>query len=99
MGEIRIQNLDVVYKAEEGNSVLDLDLENDVDHPNDCGGNCACSTCKIIVISGSENLSEQEEEEREILEAYGWNPDEYRLACQCFIEEGGDVVLNLPNPE
>ena len=32
MREIRIQNLDVVYKAEEGNSVLDLNLENDVDH-------------------------------------------------------------------
>ena len=93
MSEIRIQNLDVVYKAEEGNSVLDLNLENDVDHPNDC------ATCKIVVISGSENLSEQEEEEREILEAYGWNPDEYRLACQCFVEEDGEVVLSLPEPE
>jgi len=99
VGEIRIENLDIVYKAEEGNSILDLNLENDVDHTNDCGGNCACSTCKIVVISGSENLSDQEEEERDILEAYGWNADEYRLACQCFVEEDGDIVLNLPDPE
>ena len=99
MGEIRIENLDIVYKAEEGNSILDLNLENDVDHANDCGGNCACSTCKIVVISGNENLSDQEEEERDILEAYGWNADEYRLACQCFVEEDGDIVLNLPDPE
>ena len=44
-------------------------------------------------------MGPQEEEERDILETYGWSPDEYRLACQCFIEESGDIVLNLPEPE
>ena len=68
MGEIRIENLDVTYKAEEGSSILDLNLENNIDHTNDCGGNCACSTCKIVIVSGGQNLSEQEEEERDILE-------------------------------
>ena len=99
MGEIRIQNLDVIYNAEEGDSILDLDLENNVDHTNDCGGSCACSPCKIVIVSGRENLSEQEEEEKDILEAYGWNPDEYRLACQCIVVEGGNIVFNLPEPE
>ena len=32
MGEIRIENLDVTYKAEEGSSILDLNLENNIDH-------------------------------------------------------------------
>ena len=97
---IRTNNEKVCVEVPEGSTLMQAAREADLrEIPADCGGNCACSTCKIAVISGSENLSEQEEEEREVLESYGWNPDEYRLACQCFVEEDGDVVLSLPDPE
>ena len=99
MGSVRIENLDLTYPAAPGASILDLDLENGMDHPSDCGGNCACSTCKIAVVSGGEHLSEQSEDERDTLDAYGWDPDEYRLACQCILERDGEVVIRLPEPE
>ncbi len=96
---IRYENINVEYEVEVGNSILDADLENGVDHTNDCGGNCACSTCKVIVVSGREFLSPQKEDERDTLDAYGWDPDGYRLACQCIVQEEGQVVLNMPEPE
>lgn len=99
MGVIRYENLNVEYEAEAGRSILDADLDNGVDHTNDCGGNCACSTCKVVVVSGAGLLSPQGEDERNTLDAYGWNPDEYRLACQCVVEGEGRIVLRMPEPE
>ena len=54
MSIIRYENLDVEYETEIGDSILDADMDNGVDHTCDCGGNCACSTCKVTVISGAE---------------------------------------------
>ncbi len=99
MGLIRIENLGVVRPVETGISILDADLAGDVDHPHDCGGNCACSTCKIVVLSGGELLSPQQDDERDTLDAYGWDPDAFRLACQCIIEGEGNIVIRLPEPE
>ncbi|MDA0999761.1 MAG: 2Fe-2S iron-sulfur cluster-binding protein [bacterium] len=99
MAKIRIESLDLSYNAEKGESILDANLEQDVDHPHDCGGNCACSTCKIIVVSGGEHLSPQDEDEFDTLDAYGWEPGDYRLACQCLIQEDGEIVIRLPEPE
>lgn len=99
MASIRIRTFEVAHDAEVGNTILETNLENDIDHPNDCGGNCACSTCKVIIISGNEFLSEQDEDERDTLEAFGWDPNEYRLSCQCVIEGEGEIVLEFPEEE
>ncbi|MEE9275463.1 MAG: 2Fe-2S iron-sulfur cluster-binding protein [bacterium] len=95
MGTIRIENLDVAYEVEAGVSILEANLEKNVDHEHDCGGNCACSTCKISILSGGELLSPQEEDERDTLDAYGWDPDEFRLACQCIVKREGEIVIHL----
>lgn len=99
MASIRIRTFEVAHDAEVGNTILETNLKNDIDHPNDCGGNCACSTCKVIIISGNEFLSEQDEDERDTLEAFGWDPNEYRLSCQCVIEGEGEIVLEFPEEE
>ena len=99
MASIRIQNLDVVHDAEIGSTILGANLENEVDHTNDCGGNCACSTCKVVVISGGELLSEQQEDERDTLDTYGWEPDDFRLSCQCVIEGEGEIVIEFHEDE
>ena len=99
MASIRIQNLDVSHEAEVGSTILETNLENDVDHLNDCGGNCACSTCKVVVVSGGEILSEQQEDERDTLDAYGWDPDDFRLSCQCVLEGEGEIVIRFPDED
>lgn len=99
MAKIRISNLKVGYEARPGDSLLDLNLDGGVDATFDWGGNCACSTCKVVVQSGRECLSPQGPDERETLEAYGWDPDERRLSCQARLEREGEVVLFMPDPE
>lgn len=99
MAKIRIEGLDLAYEAAKGESILDTNLEQGVDHPNDCGGNCACSTCKIVVVSGGEHLSPQDEDEFDTLDVYGWEPADYRLACQCVVQGEGEVVIKMPEPE
>ena len=57
-----------------------------------CGGGGTCSTCRVKVVVGSENLSPIGENEI----AYDLGPD-VRLACQAHVE--GDVgvrVLVIP---
>jgi 2Fe-2S ferredoxin len=50
-----------------------------------CGGNCACSTCHVYVLEGASSLSEQEEDEEDILDkAFDVRPTS-RLSCQSKI--------------
>ena len=50
-----------------------------------CGGNCACSTCHVYVVEGLGSLSDQEEEEEDILDkAFDVKPTS-RLGCQAKI--------------
>jgi 2Fe-2S ferredoxin len=76
-------------------SILDIALKNNISLEHNCGGNCACTTCHIIVRSGAENLSEMEEDEEDKLDqAPGLTPYS-RLGCQSVVS--GDVVVEIPD--
>jgi 2Fe-2S ferredoxin len=49
-------------------SILDVALHFGVHLEHACGGNCACTTCHVIVRSGDNNLSEMEECEEDRLD-------------------------------
>jgi ferredoxin len=51
----------------------------------------ACGSCAIKILSGSENLSEMTFDERDFLESITYDPQEYRLACQCRVY--GDIKI------
>ena len=60
-----------------------------------CGGVCACSTCHVYVLKGSELLSEIEDEENDILDkAFDVRADS-RLGCQCTIEKDGVIEVEI----
>lgn len=75
-------------------SLLDIAIENGLTLEHNCGGNCACTTCHVIVREGEENLSEMEEDEEDKLDqAPGLTPYS-RLGCQCVVQ--GDVTVEIP---
>lgn len=75
-------------------SILDIALGNGVKLEHNCGGNCACTTCHVIIREGAENLSEMEEDEEDRLDqAPGLTPYS-RLGCQAVVE--GDVTVEIP---
>ena len=76
-------------------SLLDVALNFGIDLEHACGGNCACTTCHVIVKEGEENLSEMDEDEADKLDEAPGLTIHSRLGCQCVVK--GDVVVEIPN--
>ena len=76
-------------------SLLDIALDAGVAIEHACGGNCACTTCHVIIREGAQNLSPMGDEEADRLDtAWDVGPDS-RLACQAVVK--GDVVCEVPS--
>jgi len=76
-------------------SLLDVALNFGVELEHACGGNCACTTCHVIVIQGEQNLSAMEEQEADRLELAAGLTLRSRLACQAVVL--GDVTVEIPD--
>lgn len=78
-------------------SILDILLGHHIHIEHACGGNCACTTCHVIVKSGFNKLSESSEQEEDLLDkAPGLTPTS-RLACQAVIEDpDAEIVVVVP---
>jgi ferredoxin, 2Fe-2S len=61
---------------------------------HDCGGNASCTTCRVEVQSGGENLSEIDFDEQDLLDREALSEPWHRLGCQAKIL--GDVVVRVP---
>jgi 2Fe-2S ferredoxin len=75
-------------------SLLDVAKHFDVPLEHACGGNCACTTCHVIVRTGAANLSEMEDDEADRLDTAWDLTTDSRLGCQAVVK--GDVVCELP---
>jgi 2Fe-2S ferredoxin len=95
MPKITFANIDRTCEASEGQSILDVAIENDVPLQHACGGFCACTTCHVHVKSGQENLSEMEELEEDRIDMATQVTPRSRLGCQARIR--GDVVVDIVN--
>ncbi|MEW5795249.1 MAG: 2Fe-2S iron-sulfur cluster-binding protein [Candidatus Zixiibacteriota bacterium] len=84
----------VEVQVDEGISVLDAALDNNIPLNHNCGGNCACSTCHVIVESGFETLNAVSDDEAEMLEEADNLTAQSRLACQCIVKS--DLVVRIP---
>lgn len=76
-------------------SLLDIALNFGVDLEHACGGNCACTTCHVIVKTGEENLTEMEEDEEDRLYMAEGLTLHSRLGCQAVVR--GDVTVEIPD--
>jgi 2Fe-2S ferredoxin len=94
MPKIRFLPLETEVEVDEGTPVLDAALDNNIFIEHNCGGNCACSTCHIIVEEGFESLDERSEDEMDMLDEAEGLTETSRLACQCKVKE--DLVVRIP---
>ena len=67
--------------APRGFSVLDISRMNRIPHASVCGGRARCSTCRVRVIAGLDQLPPASDAERAVLQRVG-APANVRLACQ-----------------
>tara|TARA_A200000159_G_scaffold121297_1_gene115513 strand:- start:358 stop:696 length:339 start_codon:yes stop_codon:yes gene_type:complete len=84
-----------VIEAEQGETVCQALLRNDIDIEHACEMSCACTTCHVIVREGFESLAEADELEEDYLDkAWGLEP-ESRLSCQAQVSDT-NLVVEIP---
>jgi len=76
-------------------SLLDIALNCGIDLEHSCGGNCACTTCHVIVKEGENNLTDMDEDEEDRLYMADGLTLHSRLGCQCVVT--GDLTVEIPD--
>jgi len=77
------------------NSILDVLLGHGVPLEHACGGNCACTTCHVIVKRGFTKLSEASEQEEDLLDKAPGLTMTSRLGCQAVVEDTAAEIVVL----
>ncbi|MEN2284007.1 2Fe-2S iron-sulfur cluster-binding protein [Algoriphagus sp. SE2] len=93
MPRIVIQNLfnrEINSKATD-RKVIELIHENGIDWMHACGKKGRCTTCKIILVEGGENLSPHTPAEEKFANQGRLKPNE-RLSCQATLCKGELIV-------
>lgn len=82
-----------IVEGEIGNTILQISLKNYIPHIHVCYGEAQCSTCRIEVLEGLENLSPRNSLEETMAKRKGWD-EKIRLACQT-IPKGNIKIRRL----
>lgn len=92
--KITFRPLNVTVEVPEGQSILESCETHRIPLEHSCGGNCACSTCHVIIRDGFDRLSLPEEDELDQLDEAAGLTLTSRLGCQAKIY--GDVEVEIP---
>ena len=85
--------------AGEGQSILEVALDNNIEIHHNCGMVCACSTCHIYLEKGEDHVPEITDREEDFIDR-ARNPKlNSRLGCQCVLEDGGSGTIELTVPD
>ena len=95
---IRKENSDEVLKVnfDDKTNLLELLNANNISISQSCDGNGICTTCRVYLLEGSENVSEKSEIEIEHSNDRGFSATE-RLCCQT--EVSGSIEIKVPETE
>lgn len=84
-----------VLEANNGETICDALLRNDIEIEHACEKSCACTTCHVVVREGFNSMEESDELEDDMLDkAWGLEPDS-RLSCQAVVGDE-DLVVEIP---
>lgn len=94
MPKILIQNLHnkEIFIKNENKNLLDIIHENYIDWMHACGGKGRCTTCKVQVLEGLQNFSDDSPAEMKFRNLNRLAANE-RLTCQSRIH--GDVIVKV----
>lgn len=81
-------------EVEENLTLLEAAKALGFDLNHDCGGNASCTTCRVEVQIGEDNLSEIDFDEQDLLDREALSEPWHRLGCQAKVL--GDVVVRVP---
>lgn len=89
----------VSVQAKSGQTILEVAHDNDIDIEGACGGECACSTCHIILSQESfDSLPPPDDDEVDMLDLAANVTDTSRLGCQVKLLKDRDSGLEIKIP-
>ena len=99
MAQVLFKPASVEISVEPGSRLIDVsDRHPEAKVPYSCRS-ASCGTCRVRVLEGMDALSVAEDDELEVLEAFG-SEDNVRLCCQLKLVQFSDrVVLEVVDPE
>ena len=86
----------MLFRSGKPESILDVAMNFGLHLEHACGGNCACTTCHVVVKKGKELLNEMDDDEADRLDMAADLQLNSRLGCQTVIEKPGEVVVEIP---
>jgi 2Fe-2S ferredoxin len=88
----------LTVNADEGDTILEVALKNDIELHHNCGGVCACSTCHVYLEKGESFVEEMSDKEEDFVDR-ARNPRlTSRLSCQCLLQQGeGELEVTIPD--
>lgn len=98
MGKITISNLEnlTLESNDSERSVLSVLQENYIDWMHACGAKGRCTTCKMIVTEGLNNLSAPNDAEIRFENMGKIKLEKERLSCQAKLI-GDSVIIKVPD--
>ncbi|KAF2203774.1 ferredoxin [Delitschia confertaspora ATCC 74209] len=87
------------FTVADGDNLLDIAQDNDLEMEGACGGSCACSTCHVIVESDHyDAMPEPDDDENDMLDLAFGLTETSRLGCQVHMSKELDgLVVRLPS--
>ncbi|MFQ5991310.1 MAG: 2Fe-2S iron-sulfur cluster-binding protein [Nitrospiraceae bacterium] len=83
--KVIFQPFDVMVQAKEGQTLLEVCEEHQLPLDHQCGGNCACSSCQVLIREGMKALSPIDEDEQDQLDDIEHLRPLSRLGCQARV--------------
>ena len=97
MGEkIQITINGKAVEVDAGSSILAASMRAQVKHMHLCGGHGLCSTCRVRVLEGADQLSDLTKYEQISLRLHFSFASDVRLACQAKINGPAKVETVFP---
>lgn len=96
---IRYAPGDMVIPLVPGGTALEAIRAAGIPHTSVCGGRGRCSTCRVRIGRGLENLPPPEDGERRVLNRLGFEDDDIRLACQLRPQTDLTITALLPQED
>src|SRR5260370_40784633 len=90
MIKVTYQNGPTSEEVDPALTLPQISLKHGVPHVHECGGHARCSTCRVMIRDGLENVLQRNEAEKRLAEFKGFGAD-VRLACQTRVR--GPVLI------
>jgi adenylate cyclase len=84
MAELILNQDKITVDCAQGETILEASLKHGINHAHACGGHAQCSTCRVFIDKGLENVNPRNKAEQKLADKLKFSP-EIRLACQATV--------------